>query len=76
MTTTTEVTPPTIEQVATRFGASVERVRENYRANASELAGMAEKAERIGRKVNGYTADQLRAMSAKMAALAEAPCAS
>jgi hypothetical protein len=61
---------PTVEQVAARFGASVERVRESYRANAVQLTNMAAKAERTGRKVNGYTAEQLRAMSAQQSGIA------
>lgn len=37
------------------------RLEEQYAKNAIGLRRLQTKAERLGRKVNGYTADQLRA---------------
>jgi hypothetical protein len=51
----------TLATVAKRFGTTIERVRAQYLANAAQMRAMAEKAERTGRKVNGYTAEQLNA---------------
>lgn len=46
------------------------RVRETYRLNAAQLRKMAQRAETTGRKVNGYTAEQLNERAFKMALLA------
>ena len=48
---------PTPETVARMFGVPIERVREQYRRNARQLAAMA--AEADGKKVNGYTRAEL-----------------
>ena len=40
-------------------------LRSQYAKNADGLAGMLERAIATGRKVNGYTADQLRDMVAR-----------
>jgi hypothetical protein len=53
----------TEEQIAKRFGCTVEQVRANHKANADALAKMTAKAS--GKKVNGYTAEQLSKMTAE-----------
>lgn len=50
--------------VAAVFGCTAEQARAQYLKGAAVLDGMAEKAERTGKRVNGYTADKLRAMAA------------
>ncbi len=55
---------PTTEQIASRFGCTPEQVRAQFARNAEGLAKMLARAESTGRKVNGYTADQLRQMVA------------
>lgn len=59
-----------IEQMAARFRCTTDQIRAQFKRNADDLAAMAAVAERKGRKVNGYTAAELRAKSAKMAARA------
>lgn len=54
---------PSIEQIARVFGANADSVKALFARNAAELDGMRAKAVRAGKKVNGYTADQLAAMS-------------
>jgi hypothetical protein len=44
------------------FGCTVAQVRAQHARNADVLAGMLSKAESTGRKVNGYTADELRTL--------------
>lgn len=56
---------PTPEQVAKMFGVSVERIKEQYLANAQGLEKMYNKAITTGKKVNGYTAEQLKSMTAQ-----------
>ena len=46
-------------QVANRFGCTVEQARALYEKNAHQLHSMANKAKRTGRNVNNYTAAQL-----------------
>lgn len=46
-------------QVAQRFGCTVEQVQNLYRKNAIQLQSMANQAKRTGRNVNNYTAEQL-----------------
>jgi hypothetical protein len=46
--------------VAKLFGCTEAQARAQYAANAEQLASLATKAERSGKKVNGYTAEQLR----------------
>ena len=50
------------QQIAKLTGCTVEQVRAQQARNASMLAGMLDKATATGRKVNGYTADELRTM--------------
>jgi len=61
------LTPPkfTPEQAAKMFGVSVERIKEQYAYNAEGLEQMHKKAVSTGKKVNGYTADQLEKMTAE-----------
>lgn len=56
--------PPTAEDIARMFGCTVAQVKALHARNAAQLAEMADKAERTGKKVNHYTAAQLREMSA------------
>lgn len=60
----------TATEVAAILGASEERVRLTYRKDAEQLAKMAAKATRSGRKVNGYTAEQLNETAFRAALLA------
>lgn len=53
----------TIEATAKIFNVPVERIKEQYLANANGLQKMYEKAIKTGKKVNGYTADQLKNMA-------------
>lgn len=47
------------EKIAARFNCTPEQVRAQYRRNAVQLAAMAERARKTGKRVNGYTADEL-----------------
>lgn len=58
---------PTTQQIATLFGCTEAQVRRQFARNAQQLSQMAAKAETTGRKVNGYTAAQLRAAAAQAA---------
>lgn len=60
--TKTKFTP---EQAAKMFGVSIERIKEQYLANAQGLEKMYNKAIATGKKVNGYTAEQLEAITAE-----------
>jgi hypothetical protein len=48
-----------VEDAAKFFGVSVERIKAQYLENAKGLEEMYVKAVTTGKKVNGYTADQL-----------------
>ena len=50
----------TIEQTAKMYGVSIEAIKAQYAANAQGLEKMYNKAVETGKKVNGYTADQLK----------------
>jgi hypothetical protein len=58
----------TAEQIAQRFGCTVAQVKAQHRRNAEGLLGMADKAARTGKRVNGYTAEQLQRMAERSAA--------
>jgi hypothetical protein len=60
-----------IAVIAARFGVSEDRIRQQFRDNAADLAAMAAKARSKGRKVNGYTAEQLDEHARVIAARAE-----
>ena len=47
------------KRAALMFGCTEEQARAQYAKNAEQLAGMAAKAHRTGRKVNGYAAREL-----------------
>jgi hypothetical protein len=64
------MTKPTTAQIARIFNCTEQQVRDLFAKNAQQLAGMADEAERTERKVNGYTAKQLRDHAAATAARA------
>lgn len=49
-----------LKSLALRFGVTPEQLRQQYRANARQLRLLEAKAIESGRKVRGYTADELR----------------
>lgn len=53
------------EQFAAKLGCTVDQVKALSASNAIELGEMAAQAEQTGRKVNGYTAEQLRQHEAR-----------
>lgn len=53
----------TPSQIAQFFGVSVERLKEQYLENAKGLEQMHKKAVSTGKKVSGYTAEQLEKMT-------------
>lgn len=52
---------PNAERSAAIFGCTVEQAKSLMGKNAAVLTAMAEKAERTGKRQNGYTAGELRA---------------
>lgn len=60
----------TIEQTAVMFNVSVERIKEQYAANALQLEGMYNKAVATGKKQGGLTAAQLKEKVDQFKALA------
>jgi len=50
----------TTEEAAKFFNCSVEAIKKQYASNAETFKIMLEKAENTGKKVNGYTAQQLK----------------
>ena len=65
----------TPEMIAKVMGCTVEQLTSQYAKNAAQLAVMLHKAVTTGRKVNGYTAEQLRELHTKAQKRAF-PCAS
>ena len=55
---------PDAARCAARFGCSIERAKQLLAQNADGFRVMAEKAERTGGIVNGYTAAELRVSEA------------
>lgn len=51
---------PTLEQFAKMFGATVEQCNALKAKNRIELEAMYAKASATGKRVNGYTSEQLR----------------
>lgn len=51
----------TTSQTASFFGVSVERIKQQYAENAKQLEQMYNKAVATGKKVNGFTAEYLKA---------------
>lgn len=58
---------PSPEVVAAMFGVPVAGVREAYARNAKQLQDMAEQSTRTGRKVRGFTGEQLSRMATSAA---------
>ena len=50
----------TIEQTAAMHGVTVEAIKAQYAANAQGMERMYNKAVSTGKKVGGFTADQLK----------------
>ena len=50
----------TIEQTAAMYGVTVEAIKAQYLANAQGMERMYNKAVETGKKVGGYTADQIK----------------
>lgn len=46
--------------LAARFGCTEEQIKAQFARHAAQSAEMAEQAERTGKRVRGYTADELR----------------
>jgi transposase-like protein len=57
----------TVSELAERFGVTPEQVRAQYARGTQVLRLMAEKARKSGRKVNGYTANELDIMAQSQA---------
>lgn len=55
----------TDEMIAEVMGCTVEQLRSQHAKNAAQIAGMLVKATETGRKVNGFTAQQLSGMYKK-----------
>ena len=53
----------TPQEAANLFGCSLETIKEQYLGNAQVLEVMYKKAVKTGKKVNGYTASQLKEMT-------------
>lgn len=60
----------TIEQTAKMYGVSVEAIKAQYLANAQGMERMYNKAIDTGKKVGGFTAEQLKAKVGEFKALA------
>ena len=54
------MTTPNPAQIAGLLGCTEAQIRAQFAQNAKQLAAMADKAKTTGRKVNGYTAEELR----------------
>lgn len=57
-------------QIAKFFGCTPQQLAAQRASNAKDLAKLAGKARATGKKVRGYTAEQLAAMADKSAKLA------
>jgi hypothetical protein len=57
----------TAEHIAKFFGCTIEQAKAQFAANALQLAAMQKKAIFTGKKVNGYTANQLKNHAESMA---------
>jgi hypothetical protein len=56
-------TKPNANLSAALLGCSVEQAKRQFAKNAAQLASMADKATATDRRVNGYTAEELRGMA-------------
>ena len=61
----------TEQDICRRFNCTPEQVRAMHAKNAEGLRAMLAKAEKTGKKVNGYTAEQLRRHVAETDILAQ-----
>ncbi len=61
----------TPEQTAKMFGVSVSQIKKQYAVNLAGLKRMLDKAKLTGKKVNGYTEEQLVKMVEKYSKLAK-----
>lgn len=61
----------TPEQTAKMFGVSVSQIKKQYSENLKGLKKMLEKAQKTGKRVNGYSEVQLAAMVEKYSTLAK-----
>ena len=50
----------TVEQTAAMYGVSVDTIKAQYLSNAQGMERMYNKAVATGKKVGGFTADQLK----------------
>jgi hypothetical protein len=57
------MTKPTPAQIAALFGCTPDQVRAQFTKNAAQLDSLASKASAKSKKVNGYTAAQLRQLA-------------
>lgn len=53
---------PTIEEIAAKFGCSPAQVGAQFARNFIQLSAMYRQACATGKRVNGYTSEQLRRM--------------
>jgi len=60
----------TIEQTAAMYGITVERLKQQYADNAKGMERMYNKAVTTGKKVGGFTAEQLKEKIEQFKALA------
>jgi len=59
-------------EIAARFKCTPEQLSAQYARNAADLRKLAEKAEKTGKKVRGYTAAEHAAAAEKLEKLAAA----
>ena len=60
-----EANKPNAEVSAAVFGCTVQQAKRLFAKNADGFRAMAEKAERTGERVNGYSAEELRRSEAE-----------
>lgn len=60
----------TPQEICKLFGCSMNQLNSQYAKNAEGLEGMYKKAAKTKKKVNGYNAEQLEAMTTKYYQLA------
>ena len=53
----------TPEQIAQMFNVPVQNVKDHLKENGKQLRSMEAKAKSTGKKVNGYTANQLNTLA-------------
>lgn len=60
----------TTNQIATAFNCTPAQLKAQYTANANQMRSMLQRVITTGRRVNGYSADDLAARIAKFESLA------